>query len=303
MRGKNKGHHHRSPIHYRDLLLGDSDDEIYVYGASVSASGSGGAGGSGGASYSSSFASEHDWKHGPGPSAPKVSARNENQAAYIKLLEAESPAIVLGVGSSGSGKTMLACHIGMQKLIAGDIGKLILTRPAVSVDEEHGFLPGTLEEKLDPWLRPIYDVLYQYMSKQKLQALIAKQVIEICPLAYMRGRTFEGAYVIADELQNSTVNQMLMLLTRIGRNSKLVITGDPMQYDRGYDNNGLSDLIGRIKRRPDVIKNTDFGMIEFNARDVQRHPIIRKVLQIYGGAAFAAAGESVPGSEAQGTDA
>lgn len=295
MRGKNKGH--RSPIQFRDMLLGDSDDEVYLFGSSAGAGGSGAMGRSfGGASYaSSSGLGGDDWGR-----APKVSARNETQAGYMKLLEADSPAVVLGVGSSGSGKTMLACHIGMQKLINGDISKLILTRPAVSVDEEHGFLPGTLEEKLDPWLRPIYDVLYQYMSKQKLQALIGKQVIEICPLAYMRGRTFEGAYVIADELQNSTVNQMLMLLTRIGRNSKLVITGDPMQYDRGYDNNGLSDLIWRIKNRPDIVKNSDMAMVEFAAKDVQRHPIIRKVLRLYGSpdpvadAAAAAAAAATP---------
>ena len=118
----------------------------------------------------------------------------------------------------------------------------MITRPAVSVDEQHGFLPGTLEEKMDPWLRPIYDVFYKFITPAQVNNLINKQQIEICPLAYMRGRTFDNAWICADEMQNSTPQQMLMLLTRIGKNSKLVITGDPAQHDRGFEKNGLNGI-------------------------------------------------------------
>lgn len=269
MRGKNKNR-------MREFMMsGDSDEEM-LFGRSPY-------------SLASSFAFEDFSASGGGHrggvdtmTAPAIKPRNDTQEAYLKMLEAPSPPIVIGVGSSGSGKTMLACHIGMKKLIAGDITKLILTRPAVSVDEEHGFLPGTLTDKMDPWLRPIYDVLYQYMSQTKLQKLIAQQVIEICPLAYMRGRTFEHAWIIADEFQNSTPKQMLMLLTRIGHNSKLVITGDPLQFDRGYEHNGLADLVARIQSRPDDITRGDIAITEFKSEDVQRHPVIRKILRIYG---------------------
>ena len=206
-----------------------------------------------------------------------LKARNKKQEEYIHLLESSNPAIVLSVGPAGTGKTMIACHIGLRKLVDGDIQKLILTRPAVSVEEQHGFLPGTLEEKMEPWLKPIYDIMYQYFSVTKVQQLIKNQVIEICPLAYMRGRTFESAWIIADEAQNMTPNQMLMLLTRIGHKSKMIITGDPNQHDRGFEVNGLNDLVLRMKHH----RETKIGMIEFADSDVERHPIIRSILRLY----------------------
>lgn len=207
----------------------------------------------------------------------RVKPRNPRQADYMNLLEGVNPPIVLAVGSAGTGKTMIACHIGLRKLMNGDIAKLILTRPAVSVEEQHGFLPGTLEEKMEPWLKPIYDIMYQYFTVIKVQQLIKNQVIEICPLAYMRGRTFEHAWIIADEAQNMTPNQMLMLLTRIGHKSKMIITGDPVQHDRGFEVNGLNDLIRRMK----YYKETKIGMVEFTDEDVERHPIIKSVLKMY----------------------
>ncbi len=207
----------------------------------------------------------------------RVKPRNPKQADYINLLESNNPAIVLAVGPAGTGKTMIACHIGLRKLVNEEITKLILTRPAVSVEEQHGFLPGTLEEKMEPWLKPIYDIMYQYFSVTKVQQLIKNQVIEICPLAYMRGRTFENAWIIADEAQNMTPNQMLMLLTRIGHKSKMIITGDINQHDRGFEVNGLSDLIKRMR----YYKETKIGMVEFTDADVERHPIIRSILKLY----------------------
>ena len=217
---------------------------------------------------------------------PTVKPRNPAQKNYMATLENPEHSIVVSTGPAGTGKTILACHIGVRKLQSGEIQKLILTRPAVSVEEQHGFLPGTLEEKMEPWLRPVYDVFYQYFSAQKLQKLIQQQTIEICPLAYMRGRTFENAWIIADEAQNMTPNQMLMLLTRIGNNSKMVITGDPKQHDRGFEVNGLNDFLERYEKnqRQLAILGTSFSevcVVKFEHRDVERHPVIRKILSLY----------------------
>jgi len=225
---------------------------------------------------------------------PPIKPRNSVQEKYLKLLTDKNPPILIATGPAGVAKTYLCTAVAIQKLIDGSITKLIITRPAVSVDEEHGFLPGSLEEKMDPWMRPIYDVFYKYMSPARVQALIAKQVIEICPLAYMRGRTFDNAFIIADEMQNCTTNQMLMLLTRIGKDSKLVVTGDPAQFERGFQQNGLIDLLRKMEKA--AIRKTETGeppeeveedasmgiqVISFTAVHVERHPIIRRVLRLY----------------------
>jgi len=260
----------------RDMWLMDSDSEDGpLYGQSPMG------GGSMTASYIRSSLFPGVAANGPAMLKP----RNEAQARYLKLLENcedGSAPIVIGTGSSGSGKTAFAVHVAARKLVAGEIGKIILTRPTVSVDEELGFLPGNVEEKMDPWMRPIYDVLYLYFSPGKVQALMAKQIIEICPLAFLRGRTFESSFIIADEFQNSTVSQMLALLTRIGNDSKMVITGDPMQHDRGFEVNGLLDLIQRVRRTPEAGLASDIQIVEFKPEDVQRHPVIKKILRIYG---------------------
>lgn len=211
-----------------------------------------------------------------------IKPRNERQAEYLRLLEAPNPPIVLAVGPAGVAKTYMCNAVGIQKLLNGSIEKLVITRPAVSVDEQHGFLPGTLEDKMDPWLRPIYDVFHKFISPQQCQDLIRKQKIEICPLAYMRGRTFDNAWICADEMQNSTVSQMLMLLTRIGMGSKLVITGDPQQHDRGFTVNGLNDFADRLNTCIDESTNADIQVVQFTHADVERHPVIRKVLHLYG---------------------
>jgi len=217
-------------------------------------------------------------------SAPRrepIKPRNPRQERYIQMLEANHPSIVVAMGPAGVAKTYLCNAIGIQKLLNGDVERLIITRPAVSVDEQHGFLPGTLEDKMDPWVRPIYDVFHKFITPQQCQDFIKKQKIEICPLAYMRGRTFDNAWICADEMQNSTVSQMMMLLTRIGMGSKLVITGDPDQHDRGFSVNGLKDFTGRLDRCIDEQTQSDIQVVKFEYEDIERHPVIRRVLSLY----------------------
>lgn len=211
----------------------------------------------------------------------EVRPRNAAQEKYMKLLEAPAPPIVIAVGPAGVAKTYLCNAIGIQKLINGSVDKLIITRPAVSVAEQLGHLPGTLEEKMDPWMRPIYDVFYKFVSPSKVQSMIQKQQIEICPLGFMRGRTFDNAWICADEMQNSTPEQMLMMLTRIGRNSKLVITGDPAQHDRGFERNGLVDLMRKLNVDSQE-EHHDIHVCQFTSEHVERHPVIKKVLKLYG---------------------
>lgn len=204
-----------------------------------------------------------------------LSPRNLTQKRYIDLLYSTIP-IVVGTGPAGTGKTLLACHAGSKALISGRVEKLILTRPAVSVDEQHGFLPGTVEKKMDPWTRPMFDVLNRYMSAKKVNEYVYDRKIEICPLAYMRGRTFDNAWIIGDEMQNSTPSQMKMLLTRIGEDSKMIIAGDVQQYERGFEQNGLSDLISRICEN-----SIDISHIRFSEDDVVRNQVIKEILNMY----------------------
>lgn len=204
-----------------------------------------------------------------------LSPRNLTQKKYIDLLYSTVP-IVIGTGPAGTGKTLLACHAGSKALVSGRVQKLILTRPAVSVDEQHGFLPGTVEKKMDPWTRPMFDVLNRYMSAKKVNEYVYDRKIEICPLAYMRGRTFDNAWIIGDEMQNSTPSQMKMLLTRIGEDSKMIIAGDVQQYERGFEQNGLSDLISRICE-----DSIDISHIRFSEDDVVRNQVIKEILNMY----------------------
>lgn len=207
-----------------------------------------------------------------------IAPKNKKQAQYVDLLKRDNPTIVVASGSAGSGKTLFATHIGMQKLQSGEVNKLVITRPAVSVDEDLGFLPGKLEEKMAPWTRPVFDVLQYYCPKTKIEKLMKENIIEIAPLAYMRGRTFEKSWIICDEAQNTTINQMLMVLTRIGRGSKMIITGDPLQYDRGFNQNGLQDLTEKLMYN----SNSDYiEVVEFEESDVERHPVIPFILEMY----------------------
>lgn len=203
--------------------------------------------------------------------------RTVTQRFFVDLLNAPHIPIVFASGPAGTGKTLLACHVGAQHLAAGKVQKLVVTRPAVSVDEQHGFLPGRIEKKMEPWTRPVYDSLRRYYTSKDIENLRDNGQFEVCPLAYMRGRTFEDSWIIADEMQNATPNQMLMMLTRIGLGSKLVLTGDPNQHDRGYEENGFSDFLKRLEKS--TVNSIDH--VEFTEADILRHPIVKDVLEIY----------------------
>jgi len=204
--------------------------------------------------------------------------RNENQKTYIQKLQDEQKSIVFAIGPAGTGKTMLAVQHGIKLFQEGIVDKIVVTRPAVSVDEDLGFLPGTLNEKMAPWTRPIFDVLAEYYQQKDIAKMLEEGVIEISPLAYMRGRTFKNAYIVADEMQNATVNQMKMLLTRLGENSKMVVTGDLAQADRLNDN-GLINFCNLLSKKPGL-KHID--IVQFDHRDIERHNAVKEVLSIYG---------------------
>jgi phosphate starvation-inducible PhoH-like protein len=206
---------------------------------------------------------------------PKVG----NQQEYAKLLKDKNKKIVVATGPAGTGKTLFATEFGVRNFMTGVCEKLIFTRPSVSVDEELGFLPGTLEEKMAPWVRPIYDVLYNFISPKEVSILLEEKIIEIAPLGYMRGRTFKNCWIVADEMQNSTISQMKMLMTRIGENSRLVITGDLEQHDRINEMNGLEDFLNKFRGK----RSSSIGSFEFNTIDIQREEVVKEVLEIYSG--------------------
>lgn len=186
--------------------------------------------------------------------------------------------IVVTAGPAGTGKTYLAMLAAVKALRAGECERIVMTRPAVGVEgEQHGFLPGNLIAKMEPWTRPLLDVMREYYRPQDISAMLEDQVIEIAPLAYMRGRTFKRSWIIADEMQNATPAQAKMLMTRIGQDSKIVITGDVEQADRATGQNGLLDLCERLQSQP----VTGIAVCGLESRDVQRHPIIGPVLELY----------------------
>jgi len=207
-----------------------------------------------------------------------IQARNANQKLYLTKLYEEATSIVLAIGPAGTGKTMLAVQYGIKLFQEGKVDKIVVTRPAVSVDEDLGFLPGDLNEKMAPWTRPIFDVLGEYYQKKEIAAMLEEGTIEISPLAYMRGRTFKNAYIVADEMQNATVNQMKMLLTRLGEGSKMVVTGDLAQADRLSDN-GLIDFCNLLEQK-EYLEHID--IIRFDAKDIERHNAVKEVLAVYG---------------------
>jgi len=212
-----------------------------------------------------------------------VAPIGENQQLYCDYLADMKVGVVAGLGPAGCGKTLFACQAAVSALVAKDVDKIIMTRPMVSVDEELGFLPGSLEQKMDPWVRPIFDILGDLYSKTEIKQMMNERVIEIAPLAYMRGRTFKRAFIVADEMQNSSPNQMLMLLTRIGEGSKMVITGDLQQSDL-VGKNGLADFHGRLKRSS--MGDSGEGLVgiksvEFESGDVKRSSVVSSILGLY----------------------
>ena len=206
-----------------------------------------------------------------------MQARSPNQKTYLQKLQNEETSIVFAIGPAGTGKTMLAVMHGIKLYQEGLVDKIVVTRPAVSVDEDLGFLPGDLNEKMAPWTRPIFDVMGEYYKQSDIAEMLKEGVIEISPLAYMRGRTFKNAYIVADEMQNATVNQMKMLLTRLGEGSKMVVTGDLAQADRVNDN-GLINFCNLLKDKQ--MKHID--IVQFDHKDIERHEAVKEVLSIYG---------------------
>jgi phosphate starvation-inducible PhoH-like protein len=209
-----------------------------------------------------------------------LNPKSTNQKTYINLLTDETKNIVFATGPAGTGKTMLAMLAGLKALQDGAVSKIVLTRPAVGVDDEqHGFLPGDIRAKMEPWTRPLFDVIAEYYSPKEVAKMLDEQIIEIAPLAFMRGRTFKGTWIVADEMQNATPGQIKMLLTRLGEGSKIVVTGDTRQADRLDKDNGLLDF----KRLVEQFRECQYvAGVEFAAKDIARHPAVKEILEIYG---------------------
>jgi phosphate starvation-inducible PhoH-like protein len=208
------------------------------------------------------------------PRKPPVVPRTAGQKAYLQSIQSHD--ITFGVGPAGTGKTYLAVACAVAALKQEKIKRIVLTRPAVEAGEALGFLPGALEEKILPYLRPLYDALHDLLEAEELQKLMDRNVIEIAPLAYMRGRTLGNSFVILDEAQNTTAEQMLMFLTRLGIGSKCVVTGDVTQID--LPRNKLSGLVEAVSALRDV---QGIGMHFFTEKDVVRHPLVQSIVLAY----------------------
>ena len=208
----------------------------------------------------------------------QIYPKNLSQETYLLKLNDPQKMIIFAIGPAGTGKTMLAVQWAIDQLKYGEADKVVITRPAVSVDEQHGFLPGDLNQKMEPWTKPIMDVFSDNYSARDIETMIREGVIEVSPLAYMRGRTSKKAVIIADEMQNATPSQMKMLLTRLGQKSKMVVTGDLQQADRP-SNNGLLEF---LKLFNNFKENRYVDVCHFTAGDIERHEAVKEVLAIYG---------------------
>lgn len=220
---------------------------------------------------------------GKGHKKPLYLPKSENQQKYVDALNRRSISLIFSVGPAGTGKTLFACMYAIQELKKKNIDKIVLTRPVVTVDEDIGFLPGDINNKMDPWTRPIFDIFLEVFPQRELDMMVQNGVIEICPLAFMRGRTFKRAFILSDEMQNSSPNQMMMIATRIGEGSKMVITGDLNQSDRAGEN-GLKHFLGKIgdfERRGGDLDGLAVCFLENG--DIERSPIVAKVLNIWTG--------------------
>jgi len=212
---------------------------------------------------------------------PLYTPKSVNQQKYVDLLKNPQKSLIVALGPAGCGKTLFACSHAIEALKTGEIQKIVLTRPMVSVeDEEIGFLPGNIVSKMDPWTKPMFDIFSEYFSMNDLNGMIQSGTIEICPLAFMRGRTFHRSFVLADEMQNSSPTQLLMLATRLGFNSKMVIMGDLQQSDKQNQINGLSDFLDKYNKRVEHEVNS-MGIVELEKEDVMRSNIVREVLSLY----------------------
>ncbi|HJX98500.1 MAG TPA: PhoH family protein [Chthoniobacterales bacterium] len=208
------------------------------------------------------------------PRKPPIVARSVGQRNYLEAIDKHD--IVFGIGPAGTGKTYLAVAMAVSALKKDQVSRIILTRPAVEAGEALGFLPGELEQKIAPYLRPLYDALRDMLEPEEIERSIARQTIEVAPLAYMRGRTLNNAFVILDEAQNTTTEQMFMLLTRIGPHSKCVITGDVTQVDLPANKrSGVVEALQALKNIPGI------SIVYLNERDVVRHELVRSIITAY----------------------
>ncbi|WP_019962341.1 PhoH family protein [Woodsholea maritima] len=201
-----------------------------------------------------------------------VKARSAGQEKLIRAIDDHN--LVLALGPAGTGKTFLAVAKGVEALEAGEVGRIVLSRPAVEAGESIGFLPGAMEEKLAPYLRPLYDVLSDRLSPKRLRAMMAEGLIEIAPIGYMRGRTLNNAYVVVDEAQNCTYMQLKMLLTRLGWNSTMVITGDPAQTDLLPELSGLQGISEKLDQVEGI------SVQRLSSQDIVRHPLVASMLEV-----------------------
>jgi phosphate starvation-inducible PhoH-like protein len=202
-----------------------------------------------------------------------VSPKSLNQRRYVDAIEKHD--MVFGIGPSGTGKTYLAVAMAVDALLSKEVSRIILARPAVEAGERLGYLPGTLQEKVNPYLRPLYDALYDVLDPDRVERYLEKNIIEIAPIAFMRGRTLNDAFVILDEAQNTTSEQMKMFLTRLGFNSKAVVTGDITQIDLNGRRSGLVEAIAVVGKVPGI------SFVYFNERDVVRHNLVQRIIRAY----------------------
>jgi phosphate starvation-inducible PhoH-like protein len=208
----------------------------------------------------------------------EILPRNAVQEKYVDLLHDHKKNLIVATGPAGTGKTLLATLYAIKELKAGRIKKIILIRPTVSVEEELGALPGSLLDKLAPWQIPIVEIMEDYWSMQSIEIMLEQKVIEFAAFSHIRGRTLKNAIVIGDEVQNTTPTMLKALLTRIGDDTKMIITGDLNQHDRGNQVNGLFDFLDRLKQT----NSNMIGTVEFDRRHIERHPLVAEVLRIYG---------------------
>ena len=198
----------------------------------------------------------------------------------MKSLQNVSKPIVIATGPPGSGKTAFPCQVAAEQFKSGDIQKIVLTRPIVCAGEDLGYLPGSIENKMDPWTRPMFDILENYFARTRIKQMVDNRTIEIAPLAYMRGRTFNDCFIIADEMQNSTQQQMKMVLSRLGEGSQMAVTGDTEQCDLlDPEMSGLSHLIFKLDGYKEQLEYIE--QVVLGADDIQRHPAVKEVTSVY----------------------